>query len=480
MAAPVVRSSSFAVSGYTVTTDAGTLVDDLVIIITWSQGTTIPTHTLQSGFTEVLTQALDDGTTDARLSIAYKIATSAGAQTYTPYSSGAAGISSHIVIEKDTFDAADPFDGVASTTSTGTGPPDPPSATASTAADRLVIAIGAWRTNTGDGQLMTPPSGYTELFDADNQTAASGSQSAATLAVSTSGGHDPGAFGDSFAPTGSAAATLLVNPSVAAPIAKSASDSVSVGITDAVSALFSTSSLSDSLSLSLTESTSLLGLASVADSLGISLTEAVQLFSASDVSDTLAVGITDSVLDILVLIAVSDTLGISLSEVAEIVVTLLVSDTISVALVETVALLVALSASDTLSVSLTEAVSLLVEVAATDTLGLSLAESVDILVRVVTNDLLGLTLTEESAVMAVLNAADSLGISLTEAALVTIVAVAVEMLQAFLNDSPANRSTFIDRLVAHAEAHHRAAGGPTVSDRSMQVFTGDDSPGAEV
>jgi len=71
------------------TSNAATQVGDLVIVTTWSPTTVsgAPTHTLQAGFTEIITQAHEDGADDGRLSVAYKVATVAGASAYQAYTS---------------------------------------------------------------------------------------------------------------------------------------------------------------------------------------------------------------------------------------------------------------------------------------------------------------------------------------------------------------------------------------------------------
>jgi hypothetical protein len=89
MAAPTVRGSTAPAISATgaSTSPSSTEIGDLVLCFVWSQNTTIPTHTIDTanGFVEIRNHSHNDGTTDGRLSVGYKIATSAGANTYTAF-----------------------------------------------------------------------------------------------------------------------------------------------------------------------------------------------------------------------------------------------------------------------------------------------------------------------------------------------------------------------------------------------------------
>src|SRR3972149_6635226 len=88
MSAPLVRGNTAATATNTPTSPASTQIGDLVLVFMWTRaGAGIPTHTLQSGFATIRSHSHNDGNTDGRLSLAYKIATAAGAQPYNAYTS---------------------------------------------------------------------------------------------------------------------------------------------------------------------------------------------------------------------------------------------------------------------------------------------------------------------------------------------------------------------------------------------------------
>ena len=132
MAAPVVKNFTQAVIGTSVSSPSDTAIGDLVICFVWSQGTdsTTLTHAIQSTFTTIRSHAHEDGTTDGRLSVACKIATAIGTQTYTPYTitnatANQTAIACITVTGADTTDPASWIQG--SSTNTGNQAPDPPS-----------------------------------------------------------------------------------------------------------------------------------------------------------------------------------------------------------------------------------------------------------------------------------------------------------------------------------------------------------------
>ena len=110
MIAPGYRGGTAPAAGGSTTSPAGTQVGDLVAVYTWERtGAGSPTFTLQSGngFVEIRNHTHDDGSTDGRLAIAYKIATQAGAQSYQAYTTGTgspAWFTGCVVLVKDTFE----------------------------------------------------------------------------------------------------------------------------------------------------------------------------------------------------------------------------------------------------------------------------------------------------------------------------------------------------------------------------------------
>src|SRR5215207_1989155 len=88
MASPIVRGRTAPVAGLIATSPSVTQVGDMVIVLTWERaGAGVPSHTLQANFQEIVSHAHDDGTTDGRLSVAYKIATATGTNGYQAYAS---------------------------------------------------------------------------------------------------------------------------------------------------------------------------------------------------------------------------------------------------------------------------------------------------------------------------------------------------------------------------------------------------------
>jgi len=210
--APVLGTHTAPTATLAPTSDASTAVGDLVIVTTWSATTAnggVPTHTLQTGFTEILTRQLNGNNGDAddsNLSVAYRVATVAGAQTYQAYaSSGGTSLSAITVIKAGTYDLTSIPS--ASTAVQGSNPPDPP-ADGNATGPSVALAIGAW-TQTAATVTVTAPAGYTKLWDLAGSSI--GELSMASLTVGAGTAVNPGAFGDNVAPKGTAAATIVIN-----------------------------------------------------------------------------------------------------------------------------------------------------------------------------------------------------------------------------------------------------------------------------
>lgn len=221
MSAPVLRAASAPViTTGALTAPASTQVGDLVVCYLWSQGTNIPTHALQAGFFQWLSHSHDDGTTDARFSIAVKRATVAGAQSYTPYGvSGATASQTCGMIRVyqagtwlDTLDSALTGLAVNSATSTNNAVPNPPSVAGLTG-DYLVEAIGCWHVTTAGSTSATAMASY--AIQANCQGPAGSHVTHLAVADRTLTGlsgatEDPAAFGDNVTPNGTVAATLAI------------------------------------------------------------------------------------------------------------------------------------------------------------------------------------------------------------------------------------------------------------------------------
>ena len=215
MAAPVLKNFTQAVIGTAVSSPADTAIGDLVVCIVWSQGadSTTLTHAIQSTFTTIRSHAHEDGTNDGRLSVACKIATALGTQTYTPYTitnatANQTAIACITVTGADTTDPASWIQG--SSTNTGNQPPDPPSL-AALSGDALILEIAAWHVTTAAATVTSPGANYTEKIDGPTGShvthLAVASRAMTGLSSST---EDPPAFTDNVTPNGSVAMTIAV------------------------------------------------------------------------------------------------------------------------------------------------------------------------------------------------------------------------------------------------------------------------------
>ena len=211
MASPTIDNTVAPVAGGAATSGAGTDIGDLVIVFTWERaGAGIPTHTLQSGFTEILSHGHNDGSTDGRLSVAFKVATSAGSVSYQAYttSTGTPAWWTGLYI----LDAGTYSRGIlaASVTATGTGAPNPPAVlNLDSTKDYLAIAISAWHLSASQTLTPTAPSGYTNMVHVSG--AATGDVAASSLAIAAGViSIDPGAYADNQTPNGTCSITLAV------------------------------------------------------------------------------------------------------------------------------------------------------------------------------------------------------------------------------------------------------------------------------
>ncbi|MBA3455945.1 MAG: hypothetical protein H0T42_22800 [Deltaproteobacteria bacterium] len=194
------------------TSHTSTGVGDLVIVMSFTRSTSgVPTHTLQAGFTLLTSQALDDGNDDARLSVAYRVATAAGAQTNQAFvASGGTGLTSFsgiTVINAGHYDLAN-TSATSAVNATNNVGPDPSSITVTVPS--AVIALGAWRMSASDTVSVFNPS------DLTLQSQVSGSNSADlatarpfTIVAPADTTFDPAAF-PYFAPSATLTGTVGV------------------------------------------------------------------------------------------------------------------------------------------------------------------------------------------------------------------------------------------------------------------------------
>ncbi|MDX2092321.1 MAG: MopE-related protein [Kofleriaceae bacterium] len=183
--------------------DASTGVGDLIIVSTFTNGSSgIPTHTLQSGFTQLVSRGNDDGNNDVRLSIAYRVATTAGAQTYQAYtsSSGSNNYTGITVIRAGRYDLARVV--VAETDNDGNGAPNPPG-TGVQAGPYFVLAIGAWHLGSSQTVAVSPPGSFTEAWEMTGSN-----QGEMSVAVGTSA--DPGSFTDDVTPNNTISVAIAI------------------------------------------------------------------------------------------------------------------------------------------------------------------------------------------------------------------------------------------------------------------------------
>ena len=188
------------------TANAATQVGDLVIVFTWSiNGNGIPTHTLQAGFTEITNRSIDDGNTDGRLSVAYRVATVAGAQTYQAYTSSGqtAVLSGIIVLRSGTFDTSGIVSATTSDTNGGNRP-NPPSITP--VSPSLVLAVGGWHFTSSANANIGPTTGFTEQWEAPNPSNGELSVASAFAARTI----DPDEFSDNVTVNNSVAMTIAI------------------------------------------------------------------------------------------------------------------------------------------------------------------------------------------------------------------------------------------------------------------------------
>ncbi|HEY4176644.1 MAG TPA: MopE-related protein [Kofleriaceae bacterium] len=211
-AASVVGSGTPAVSSAvnaTATSDASTAVGDLVIVstFTYTTGNLALTHTLQSGFTQIVTQNHNDGNNDGLLSIAYKVASVAGAQTYTAYTTtGGTNLTSITVIKAGSYDVSTIAS--ASTNDTSNARPDPPDIGSNATQPSILLGISAWHEGAAAVTTPTPSGGFT--LDTDAAGSVQGELAVEYAQITNGAGSDPGQWNDNVTPNGTISATIRI------------------------------------------------------------------------------------------------------------------------------------------------------------------------------------------------------------------------------------------------------------------------------
>lgn len=211
---PTVRASTAPSGTLSPSSPASTEIGDLVIVVTATvAGAGVPTHTLQSGdgFTEIFSHSHNDGSTDGRVSVACKVATSAGSNSYQAYTSSG-GTSDHsliIVITKDTHDAT--LANILSNSVTGTtnAAPNPPALTP-TRDGSLSIIGGFWHYSSATTTTVTEPANYSTITSYSGSATCELAVSQRTSSPTSGVSNDPAAYADNTTPNGTVAFQLII------------------------------------------------------------------------------------------------------------------------------------------------------------------------------------------------------------------------------------------------------------------------------
>jgi hypothetical protein len=213
VASPVVRNRVAPVAGLSGTSPSDTAIGDLVLVFTFERaGAGVPTHTVQGGFVQVISQDHNDGSTDGRLSVARKVATQAGAQSYQGFTSstGSPVAWTALVVVQVGTHAPGTVVGTG-VSATGTGVPNPPALTLGATRDWLVLACSAWHHSAVATITPTAPTNYTNLIEVAGTS--NGDIAVAQRSLTAAASEDPGTFGDNITPNGTCSVTVGVgNP----------------------------------------------------------------------------------------------------------------------------------------------------------------------------------------------------------------------------------------------------------------------------
>lgn len=190
--------------------------------------------------------------------------------------------------------------------------------------------------------------------------------------------------------------TADVDQDAAPPEAKSASDTLSVGMAEAVSALSALVAAADALGLTASEAASLAVEADTGDALSVTVSDAPVLVVLIDTSEAAFLALVEqATLDAgLVPIAASDTLSVSLSSLPVVAVVAVAQDALHAALAEGAALEALVAGADVAQVAVSEQGAVSATAAASDQLAVSAALEAALAWHLSASDVLSLALGE--------------------------------------------------------------------------------------
>lgn len=190
--------------------------------------------------------------------------------------------------------------------------------------------------------------------------------------------------------------TADVDQDAAPPEAKSASDTLSVGMAEAVSALSALVAAADTLGLTASEAASLAVEADTGDALSVTVSDAPVLVVLIDTSEAAFLALVEqATLDAgLVPIAASDTLSVSLSSLPVVAVVAVAQDALQTALAEGASLEALVAGADVAQVAVSEQGAVSATAAASDQLTVSAALEAALAWHLSASDVLSLALGE--------------------------------------------------------------------------------------
>jgi hypothetical protein len=232
MGLPVLRGQRApAITTGAILQPAETLVGDLVGFYAFSQGTAIPTINAQAGFFTIRNSQHDDGTTDGRMHVAYRVATADGGASLNPFtfSGNAAGqiAGGSFAIVDGTYDVSvlPPSNGASLTTNAVPNPP----ALAGLTGDYLVFALSAWHTTTSAAHSATVMPNYSNLSQMTGSHVIHMAIASRSLAGLVGATEDPGAWAsDNLTPNGSISFTFAIKGFTPAGVTGSGSSTIGV------------------------------------------------------------------------------------------------------------------------------------------------------------------------------------------------------------------------------------------------------------
>jgi len=234
---PVLGPGTAPTATLSPTSGATTAQNDLIIVTTWTTATNgvVPTHGLVNGFTLIASRELNENNNNnkARMSVAFKLAPSAGGVAYEAFTStNGTSFSGIMVVRDGTFDTAT----IAATTfadqdGDAANPPNSPNVGSTPS---IAFALGALHLGTSaSNEDLEPPAAtgpdFTEVWELSSNVAA---DMIAASRVLTSGTIDPESIDDDVNTVqGSVAMTITVGGFPAA-----GSRSAHVGLTGGTTA----------------------------------------------------------------------------------------------------------------------------------------------------------------------------------------------------------------------------------------------------